>query len=62
MKAINKLSDDDLRFLLCMMGTIKNTIEDYSHVDEHIPLNMLNTIDSFNNKLNDELDKRQSND
>jgi hypothetical protein len=58
MSKFQKVSDNSLEELMCLMADIQSRIEDYSHVSEFIPKSVSNVLNTFERQLVDEYDKR----
>lgn len=56
MKNINQNS---LTELLDLMRRIQSEIDTFRHVSEHLPKSLTKQIDSFQNKLGEEFDRRE---
>lgn len=59
MNKFKKVSDNSLRELLCLMGEVRNKIEEYAHVAEYIPKPVSNVLEKYWEELNLEQDKRE---
>lgn len=58
MNKFQKVSDNSLEELMCLMADIQSRIEDYSHVAEFLPKSIGNVLNTFERQLVDEYDKR----
>jgi hypothetical protein len=56
---MKKIYQNDLEELECLMNRISFEIEKYSHVSEHLPKKLLNELEKFSDKVNDELNRRE---
>jgi hypothetical protein len=58
-KELKQLSGNEISELLCMIGTINSTINDFCHVSENLPKSISNQLDKLADELNKELDYRE---
>lgn len=58
-KELRQLSGNDISELLCMIGRINSTINDFCHVSENLPKGISKQLTDFSKKLNQELDNRE---
>jgi hypothetical protein len=58
MSKFQKVSDNSLEELMCLMADIQARIEDYSHVSEFLPKSIGNVLNTFERQLVDEYDRR----
>lgn len=58
-KQLRQLSGNEISELLCMIGRINSTINDFCHVSENLPKSISNQLDKLADELNKELDYRE---
>ena len=58
MSKFQKVSDNSLEELMCLMADIQARIEDYSHVAEFISKSVSNVLNKYQEELAEEYDKR----
>jgi hypothetical protein len=58
-KELRQLSGNEISELLCMIGRINSTINDFCHVSENLPKSISNQLDKLADELNKELDYRE---
>jgi len=58
-KELKQLSGNEISELLCMIGRINSTINDFCHVSENLPKSISNQLDKLADELNKELDYRE---
>lgn len=58
MSKFQKVSDNSLEELMCLMADIQARIEDYSHVAEFLPKSIGNVLNHYQEELVEEFYKR----
>lgn len=59
MKKLKESNGVTLEDLFNCVWQMTNTIEEFNHVSDYIPKSLINEINKFKNKLDNELDERQ---
>lgn len=56
---MKKIYQNDLEELNALMNRILQEIEKYSHVSEYLPKKLVDQLNNFDAKVNDELERRE---